>query len=153
MDATSERRLELVCPALANKIRQLDSLITDEPIRVTQGNRSWAEQDALYQQGRSTPGEIVTQAPAGHSWHEFGLAVDVAPFAGRYPDWNLSHPVWKKIIATGEELGLYSGDEFCHHKDDPHFQLTGTFPVSPNDRARLVLQSAGLKAVWAEAGL
>ena len=27
------------------------------------GNRTWAEQDALFAQGRSTPGRIVTNAP------------------------------------------------------------------------------------------
>jgi hypothetical protein len=61
--------------------------------------------------------------------------------------------VWKKLIAAGEGLGLYSGDEFCHHKDDPHFQLTGIFPVSPNDQARQILQTDGAQAVWTAAGL
>jgi peptidoglycan LD-endopeptidase CwlK len=153
MDPSSEAKLALVCPALATLIRALATMITDEPIRVTQGLRSWAEQDALYQQGRTTPGNIVTYAPPGHSWHQFGLAVDVAPFdsAGR-PDWNETHPVWQQIITTGESLGMYSGDEFKRH-DDPHFQLTGIFPVSPNDDARNILQMQGLQAVWDVAGL
>lgn len=160
MDPSSEKRLAQVCPTLATLIRALSVIITDETIRVTQGLRTWADQEKVWLQGRDANGKIVdpklivTNAPPGHSWHEFGLAVDVAPFDSQgKPDWNLNHPVWRKIITAGESLGLYSGDEFCSRKDDPHFQLTGSFPVSPNDLARQVLQNASLKAVWVEAGL
>ena len=154
MDNLSEARLQLVCPALAAKIRALAIAVTTEPIRVTQGLRSWADQQKLYDQGRTTPGEIVTQAAPGHSWHEFGLAVDVAPFdAAGQPDWNLQHPIWRTIIRVGESLGLYSGDEFCRLKDDPHFQLTGTWPVSPNDEVRQMFLEQGMEAVWQQAGL
>lgn len=160
MDAISEQRLSQVCPTLADKIRQLYDMITDEPIRVTQGMRSWLEQRRLWLQGRDENGNIVdeslivTKAPPGHSWHEFGLAVDVAPFdSENRPDWNLSHPVWSQIITSGEALGMYSGDQFHSIKDDPHFQLTGRFPVSPDNEARRILQSAGPRAVWIAAGL
>jgi D-alanyl-D-alanine carboxypeptidase len=155
MDPASEARLADLCPAFAAKIRQLALMISEEQLRVTQGNRSWAQQDADYQQGRTTPGPIITNAPAGYSWHDgFGMAADVAPFdAAGEPDWNLNHPVWKKIITAGESLGLYSGDEFCHLKDDPHFQFTGTFGVSPNDQARTILQTLGAQAVWTAAGI
>jgi len=156
MDANSEIRLGLVCPALANKIRTLAETLAGESIhlRATQGVRSWSQQEATYQQGRTTPGPIVTNAPPGHSWHEFGLAVDVAPFdAQDVVDWNVSHPAWRRIIEIGESLGLFSGDEFCHFKDDPHFQLTGRFPVSPTDEARQLLTDKGMEAVWTEAGL
>jgi peptidoglycan L-alanyl-D-glutamate endopeptidase CwlK len=153
MDAASEVKLALVCPKLATLIRALAGMVTDEPIRVTQGLRTWAEQEAIYQQGRTTPGEIVTNARPGYSWHQFGLAVDVAPFDSEgNPDWNETHPVWKQLITFGESLGMYSGDEFTHH-DDPHFQLTGIFPVTPNDDARQILQTQGLQAVWDTAGL
>lgn len=161
MDTISGARLQLVCPALSDKIYQLAAMLEDEGIvfRVTQGLRSWNDQDKLYQQGRTTPGPIVTDAPAGYSWHEFGLAVDVSPFdAAGKPEWNETDPVWgpiwRRLISVGESLGMYSGNEFVHcPKDDPHFQLTGTFPVSPNDEARQIFQNAGMEAVWKEAGL
>ena len=154
MDTVSEARLQLVCPALAAKIQSLALMLQDEGItfRVTQGLRSWNDQDKLYQQGRTLPGKIVTNAPAGHSWHEFGLAVDVVPM-DPLPDWDTTHPVWTRLINVGESLGLYSGSEFTHIKDEPHFQLTGTFPVSPNDEARQIFKNAGMEAVWQEAGL
>lgn len=157
MDSISEARLQLICPALADKIHSLAAMLEDEGIvfRVTQGLRSWNDQDKLYQQGRSLPGKIVTNAPAGHSWHEFGLAVDVVPMNQDppQPDWDTSHPAWQRLIQVGESLGLYSGSEFVHIKDNPHFQLTGTFPLSPNDEARQLFRDQGMEAVWIEAGL
>lgn len=161
MDANSESRLQQVVPALSAIIHNLANLLAAENIelRVTQGLRSWNDQAALYAQGRTAPGEIVTHAPPGHSWHEFGMAVDVAPFdtAGQ-PQWSEADPVWgpvwRRIIGLGESLGLYSGDEFVHcPKDDPHFQLTGCFPVSPSDEVRQIFLNAGMPEVWKEAGL
>jgi len=154
MDPRSESRLALVNPQLAEKIRNLAALLKGSNIRVTQGLRSWGEQEALYAQGRTLPGPKVTNAMPGYSWHNFGLAVDVAPFdAAGQPDWNAADPVWRMIISVGEGMGLYSGDEFLHCKDEPHFQLTGTFPVSPNDEARELLAHSGMEAVWKAAGL
>ena len=143
-----------MCPALAAKIYQLATTMASAGtmFRVTQGYRSWAEQDALYQRGRTTPGRIVTNAPAGDSWHEYGLACDVVPM-DPLPDWNLSHPVWTQLVSSGEALGLFSGAEFVHIKDEPHFQLTGTYPVSPNEEVKQVLLNEGMEAVWQQAGL
>lgn len=155
LDAISEERLKLVCPRLAAKIAQMVTILDSEAIilRVTQGLRSWSEQDKLYAQGRTQPGKIVTNAPGGTSWHNFGLAVDVVPLQGDMgtPDWNPSHPVWKRVITVGESLGLFSGSEFRTFKDWPHFQLTGKFPVSPNDEVRQTFRDAGMQAVWMEA--
>lgn len=135
MDTVSEARLELVNPALAGKIRQMAGILAGEGItlRVTQGLRTWAEQSALYAQGRTSPGAIVTNAEPGHSWHNYGLAVDLVPMteAGQ-PDWNTSHPVWQRIVSLGESLGLESGARWRTFPDWPHLQLTGTFPVSPD---------------------
>lgn len=155
MDAISKQRLLSVCPALANKIYVLATTLPDVNLRVTQGLRPWSEQAALYAQGRTTPGAIVTNAPAGYSWHEFGLAVDVVPMnqIPPQPDWNLSHPIWQQVVSCGEILGLFSGSEFHSIKDWPHLQLTGTFPESPTDEVRQLFQQAGMEAVWKEAGL
>lgn len=39
--------------------------------------RTFAEQEALYAQGRTKPGKVVTNAKAGMSYHNYGLAVDI----------------------------------------------------------------------------
>ena len=157
MDTISEARLSLVHPALADKIRRMAEALELEKItiRVTQGLRSWDEQAKLWAQGRTTPGERVTKAPGGWSWHNFGMAVDVAPDKdpgpGFIPDWNLAHPAWGRIVAVGESLGLTSGISW---EDEPHLQLTGPFPVAaPNDEVRQLFKDGGMQAVWDEAQL
>lgn len=147
-------RLSSVCPLLADKIRQLIQLLAGEniQIRVVQGLRPWEVQESLYEQGRTKPGKIVTNAPPGHSWHNFGLAVDVAPFdLEGQPDWNLHHPVWSHIVSVGDTLGLVAGAEWRTFPDWPHFEMTGRFPVSPNDEVRSILATQGLAGVWKEA--
>jgi peptidoglycan LD-endopeptidase CwlK len=155
MDAISEQRLQAVCPALADKIHALAAAMPNVDLRVTQGLRLWSEQAALYAQGRTTLGVIVTDAPPGYSYHEFGLAVDVVPMDQDppQPDWDLSHPVWQQIVTAGEALGLFSGSEFCTIKDWPHFQMTGTFPDSPTDEVRELYSGAGIQAVWRASGI
>jgi peptidoglycan L-alanyl-D-glutamate endopeptidase CwlK len=155
LDAVSTARLQSVSPSLAAKIVQLAVMLADEGIvfRVTQGLRTWAEQDALYAQGRTAPGSIVTNAKGGQSWHNYGVAVDVVPMDQEppQPDWNVQHPVWQRLITVGESLGLYSGSEFVCLKDWPHFQVTGRFPIgAPDAEAQQVYENEGTAAFWAE---
>lgn len=154
MDLISEGRLKDVHPMLASKIRQLADLLGQEGIviRVTQGLRTWDEQAKLYAQGRSEPGKIVTNAPAGSSYHNFGLAVDVVPMTPLGPDWNVTHPVWQRIATVGKSLGLESGSTWRTFKDFPHFQLTGNLPLSPTLQIRSVYASEGITGVWERTG-
>lgn len=46
-------------------------------LRVAQATRAIAQQNALYDQGRTVPGKIVTNAKGGESYHNYGLAIDV----------------------------------------------------------------------------
>jgi peptidoglycan L-alanyl-D-glutamate endopeptidase CwlK len=48
---------------------------------VLSGLRSYAQQAALFAQGRTKPGKIVTNARPGSSWHNYGLAIDVVQSA------------------------------------------------------------------------
>ena len=147
MDPISEARLDEVMPALAALIRQLSEQLAAEnmTIRVTQGLRTWPEQNELYAEGRTLPGRIVTNAKAGQSWHNYGCAVDVAPFDDGIPDWDLSHPAWMRIVMIGEALGLRSGQSW---KDEPHFEYTGTFPPDPPQEVKDLFASGGVQAVW-----
>lgn len=159
MDPISEKRLSEVHPWLAHLAHVLADRLAAEgsEVRVTCGVRSWNQQLAEWLKGRDADGnivdksQVVTNAPPGHGWHEFGLAIDVAPFVDGTPDWNVSHPVWKRIVAVGESLGLFSGTEFHAICDTPHFQLTGKFPVSPTDEVRQLFKDGGMQAVWSEA--
>lgn len=154
MDLVSEQRLEEVMPLLADKIRQMASKLAAQgiTIRVVQSLRTNEEQDALYAQGRTAPGKVVTNVKGGYSYHNFGLAVDCVPSlpGGAYmPDWNPQHPVWKQMEATGEALGLDSGSTWRTFPDAPHFQLTGQYPEGePSDNLRALASVAGLRSVW-----
>ncbi len=89
-------------------------------IRIICGTRTYAEQDALYAQGRTKPGKIVTKARGGQSNHNFGIAVDVGLFKdGQYLG---THPLYKdlgKIVAKFPELEWGGNWKFV---DEPHVQ-------------------------------
>jgi peptidoglycan L-alanyl-D-glutamate endopeptidase CwlK len=114
---------------------------------VTQGLRTWEEQDALYAQGRTAPGKIVTKARGGQSYHNFGLAFDILVLdAMGKADWDSSHPGWSQAADVGKALGLEWGGDWQTIKDQPHFQYTGGLGL---DRCRL-LYPKGLPAIWRE---
>lgn len=149
LDSISEARLSLVHPLLKAKVEQMAEMLADEfPFRVTQGLRTWDEQAALFAKGRTAPGSIVTDAPPGFSYHQFGLAVDVVPMTDIGPDWNIDHPQWNRLIAVGTSVGLTAGAWFRTFKDMPHFQLEGVLPLTPDDAVRSTFQSGGIEAVW-----
>lgn len=89
---------------------------------VTSGRRTMKEQDRLYNQGRTTPGPIVTKAPAGSSAHNFGLAADLAPMKGNDIWWNAPKSTWKKMADEAVKLGLTSGYYFKTIFDGPHVE-------------------------------
>jgi len=89
-------------------------------LRVTYGLRSMDEQAALYAQGRTAPGKIVTQAKPGSSAHNYAAAIDVVFLDAKgQPDWN---GPWKEIGAIGEKCGLVWGGNFKSIVDKPHFE-------------------------------
>lgn len=94
------------------------------PILITQGLRTIAEQDALYAQGRSKPGQIVTQARGGYSNHNFGVAID---FALLMPDGSVSWLVgkdWMLVVDIAKSFGFEWGGDWKTFKDYPHFEMT-----------------------------
>jgi peptidoglycan LD-endopeptidase CwlK len=163
MDTHSEARLQLLYPPFADTVRQMHSTLLSEGIHIiaAQGLRTVAEQQAIWQQGRRPDGSyvdpihhkgVVTNAQGGHSWHNFGLAVDcdVLNKDGSV-DWNAQHPSWKRMEAVGVSLGLVSGANWVRIVDAPHFQVQGRFPVgAPTDEVRNIFANGGLEAVWAE---
>ena len=158
MDSISEARLQLIWSLLSAKIHTMSGMLNQEDteIRVVQALRSWHEQDLLYAQGRTTPGKVVTNCKGGDSYHNFAMAVDCVPsqFAPDQPynpDWNPSHATWKRMEAIGVSLGLNSGALWRSFPDDPHFQLTGQFPVgAPDGEVRQLFKDGGMAAIWSQ---
>lgn len=129
----TQRSLSGLNPKLKPLAEQFIDIAVQQGIGVviTQGYRSSAEQDRLYQQGRTTKGPIVTNAKPGSSKHNYGVAFDVALVDERgQPTWKSSTPgVWDKLGQIGESLGLKWGGRWKGFVDRPHFEL----PVSMRD--------------------
>lgn len=89
---------------------------------VIQGLRSFEESDALYAQGRTKPGPIVTNAPAGESYHNYGLAFDFAMVTDGKDD-NVVGPLWMKVVEIMKAQGMIWGGDFKSIKDNPHFEM------------------------------
>jgi peptidoglycan L-alanyl-D-glutamate endopeptidase CwlK len=108
---------------------------------VISGLRSWAVQSALYAQGRTKPGKIVTNARAGQSKHNrknqkgepASEAFDAVPLLHGKPIWEDprdkdSDPAndfgWRVMGEVAAELGLtWYGRPGSPFREMPHFQL------------------------------
>lgn len=101
---------------------------------VTSGRRTMAEQQGLFDQGRSLPGKIVTNARPGSSAHNFGLAADLAPLkaGGGDIDWNAPRHVWQVMADTAQEMGLVAGYYFHSIVDMPHVE-SGTWKAAQGE--------------------
>jgi len=94
------------------------------PVKITETLRSSAEQDALYAQGRTAPGKIVTYAQGKdyESFHQWGLAFDfIRDVKGR--EYDNSDGFFDAVGRIGKSIGLSWGGDFKTIKGDlGHFQ-------------------------------
>lgn len=110
--------------------------ILGTPIAMTNGYRSFEEQERLYAQGRSTPGPIVTNARGGQSYHQYGVAFDVAFLVNGKLSWDNSLP-WQRLGKWGEFIGLEWGGRWVELIDRPHFQLTKGYSLDQFKRGQV----------------
>lgn len=122
----NSRRLEDLLPAVQAKAEKMIAAARAEDIDliVTSTYRDHASQNALYAQGRTKPGKIVTNAKGGQSWHQYRVAFDVVPVRNGKAIWN-DAPLWKRIGAIGKKFGLEWAGDWKTFKEYPHFQYRG----------------------------
>lgn len=116
-------QIATLLPEVQPAARALVHLAADKgiTIKIISGTRTYTEQEILYRQGRTTPGPKVTNAPAGYSNHNFGVAFDVGIFlGGKYLE---DSPMYQTVGHLGKSLGLEWGGDWLHFLDEPHFQL------------------------------
>jgi peptidoglycan L-alanyl-D-glutamate endopeptidase CwlK len=97
--------------------------VTDYTVRIISGTRTYAEQNLLYAQGRTRPGDKVTNARGGASNHNFAIAWDIGIFLkGKYLSDGKQYKQ-AAAIALAATTGLEWGGNWTTIIDRPHYQL------------------------------
>ncbi len=103
----------------------------DLTLRIAQGYRTFAEQDALYAQGRTKPGPIVTKSRGGLSNHNYGLSFDFCLLKKDGSiSWSLTEDLnddgnkdWMQIVGIFKANGYSWGGDW-KFVDNPHIEKT-----------------------------
>jgi peptidoglycan LD-endopeptidase CwlK len=128
LDGRSESSLATVLPLAQDRLRGLLAVLREGGLdaRAISGTRTYAEQDALYRIGRiggASGRGTVTNARAGQSNHNFGIAIDVGLFdaQGRY---LADSPLYDKAGKLAAKYpGIEWGGAWISFRDRPHFQV------------------------------
>lgn len=119
--------------ALKPKVTQLAQRFLDKckesgyPTQIICTYRSPEEQNALYAQGRTGDGKIVTMAKGGQSLHQYGVAFDFLPInKDGTANWNGDYNA-RGVI--GESIGLEWGGNWSGFKDISHMQYLGGYTL------------------------
>lgn len=142
MDKKTLDNIKLVHPRLRDEVmeiyKEICSALTGRAgCRFIYTLRTFAEQDALYAQGRTKPGKVVTKAKGGLSYHNYGLAVDIVLLVdkdgnGTYDElkWDTDTDFdgdklsdWMEIVEIFKQHGWSWGGDW-RFTDYPHFQKT-----------------------------
>lgn len=141
-DQKTLERIQLLHPKLRDEATEL----YDEIVAALSGSaacrfaytlRTFAEQDALFAQGRTKPGKVVTNAKGGQSYHNYGLAIDIVLLADKDHNGSFETAVWDtrtdfdgdkkadwmEVVQIFKRYGFEWGGDW-KFKDDPHFQKT-----------------------------
>ena len=143
LSQSSLNKLEGVHQNLVNFMKEL-ILITPYDFKILRGVSTAEEQNKLYQQGRTRPGDIVTKCDGYHlkSNHQtkfdgLGYAVDIGVIInGEYKgSWKDFH-YYQDIYNTAKNAGLlekydieWGGNCWKSFKDAPHWQIKGADKV------------------------
>lgn len=138
MDKISEQRIEKLHPLVRSEmttiINKCNSLLTGKAqVRIAQGFRTFAEQDALYAKGRTKPGPKVSNAKGGQSNHNYGFAVDIVLIIdGKTASWDTvkdwdadKRSDWMECVEIFKSHGWNWGGDWKSFKDLPHFDKSG----------------------------
>jgi peptidoglycan L-alanyl-D-glutamate endopeptidase CwlK len=91
--------------------------------------RSLEEQAALYAIGRTKPGNRVTNAKPGSSYHAYRVAFDFVPIIHGKAVWN-NAGLFLKCGEIGEKLGLEWSGRFLTFREQCHMQYTGGLTIA-----------------------
>lgn len=134
---TNEQYIQQLHPriqaAAACAIHDANNRLTGRAkVQITFAYRSIEEQNHLYAQGRTAPGQIVTNAKGGQSYHNFRVAFDVALLIdGKTLSWDTAkdwdgdkQSDWMEVVSACKANGFAWGGDWRTFKDMPHFEMT-----------------------------
>ena len=151
-DNVSIKRLTTLHPKLRSEVAEI--LIEAEKnnvgIRITSAFRTPQEQDALFAQGRTSDGNVVTNAAAWQSYHNYGLAVDICLL---HKDGSISYSAtedldgdkvsdWDEVTRIFKNRGWEWAGDWKTFRERPHYQKT--FGYNLGDLKKLVLVDKNL---------
>lgn len=93
-------------------------------VLITSTYRDSESQQALYEQGRTKPGKVVTNARPGQSFHNYLLAFDFVPVVNGKINWNDAN-LFRRCGVIGEQCGLEWAGRWPKFKEMAHLQFTG----------------------------
>ena len=132
----SSRNLSDLLPEVADKCQaHIDACATERiDLLITCTLRDFEQQTALYQQGRTAPGGIVTNARAGDSAHNYGRAYDVVPMRNGKPVWgtiaDMDAALWRRVGELGESVGMEWAGRWKTFRELAHFQDLGGMTIA-----------------------
>ncbi len=149
IDTISQQRIALLHPKIRAEVSKLVNevntlvLTGKAKMRVTSTLRNFAEQTKLYNQGRTTPGQKVTNAKAGQSNHNYGLSFDFALIVDSNEDlvydqtsWDTKKDYdgdllsdWMEVVLYFKKHGYSWGGDWRSFKDMPHIEKTFNLSV------------------------
>lgn len=135
MDTPAQNRIKKLHPLVREEVTRIIhecklALTGRAKVRITQGLRTYKEQQDLYDQGRSKPRRKVTNAKPGQSIHNYGLAVDICMIIdGKAASWNTVKDWdndriadWYECVKIFAKNGWDWGGNWKNFRDLPHFE-------------------------------
>lgn len=153
----------LLFPLFAAQLREFDTRLAAAglPFYCFMALRTFQDQDDLYAQGRTGPGQIVTNAKGGDSFHNYGLGADYVLDGqlhkpGIQWSWDIKADLnadgrndWMQMGEIAETCGLEWGGRWKRFPDLPHVQNTYGFTLAEIKEIYRA-SHCDMQALWAE---
>ncbi len=153
-EPTVMQSLECLAPGFRKKLTAMLAHMSSlgfDPV-IAESCRSDERQAWLYGFGRDWDdgrGKVTNAMTGDHSWHKFGLAVDVISLSN---GWDAPDAFWNALGACAHVQGLSWGGAWEGFADRPHVQYGAPMRQAPSSRAAQLYATGGKEAVWAEVG-
>jgi peptidoglycan L-alanyl-D-glutamate endopeptidase CwlK len=163
-DPHSEVRLAKLYPDIATRWREVRDRMMSQyqrQISVSDGLRAFQVQSDLWKRGRqlvngewkvTEPTKVITYAPPGRSYHNYGLAVD-SIFKGNDPylekcSLGESIRAWNNFGKIARAVGFVWGGDWSSAKTDrTHLEMSYGFKV---DDIQMMYSEQSLPFIWSK---